>query len=239
MKNKGHSTATLDQRKMLCKNLGFTATEQYKVLRANILFALPDEQQCRIIGVTSSVRGEGKSTTSINLSYSLAETGKRVLLIDGDLRLPSVAKKMEMKGTPGLSNILVDGERVEVPLYKSSQLSNWYILPSGDIPPNPSELLGSRRMQKLIQTLSERFDFIIVDLPPVDVVSDAIVLSPLIHGIIVVTREDYTSRKEISRCMAQLQFSNIKVLGFVMTNVKSDSFTSKYYKKYYRSSSKT
>ena len=92
---------------MLHQKLSFAATEAYKLLRTNVLFALPSRQKCRIVGVTSSLRGDGKSTTAINLAYTLAETGQKVLLVDADMRLPSIPKKMEIESSPGLSNILV------------------------------------------------------------------------------------------------------------------------------------
>lgn len=239
---KSPASFLLEQKQTLHKNLGFIAAEQYKLLRANLQFTLPDEEKCRVVGVTSSVRGEGKSTTSINLAYSLAEGGKRVLLIDADMRLPSVAKKMEIQQAPGLSNILTDRTKAEVPICKIDYSENWYILPSGDIPPNPSELLGSKRMEKLLDTLSEKFDFIILDLPPINLVSDAMAVTSFIQGLIVVVREGYTERKELNNCMRQIQLSEIKLLGFVMNDVdngdgsykKYNYKRYKYYKNYYR-----
>ncbi len=232
----------LENKKTLHKNLNFMAAEQYKLLRANLQFTLPDEEKCRIVGVTSSIRGEGKSTTSINLAYSLAEDGKKVLLIDTDMRLPSVAKKMEMSQAPGLSNILTDRAKAEIPISKSPYSDNWYILTAGDVPPNPSELLGSKRMEKLLDTLSERFDFIILDLPPINVVSDAMAVSSFMHGIIVVIREDYTEKKELNNCIRQIRLSEIKLLGFVMNDVNNSDGSygkyrynkNKYYKHYYK-----
>ena len=127
----------------LHKNLEFTATEQYKLLRTNIEFTLPQEDKCRVVGVTSSMRGEGKSTTAINLSYVLAEKGKKVLLIDGDLRIPSIAKKMDIQRTPGLTNMIIGGNYEDIENYRVGDLDKWYIIPAGDLPPNPSELLAS------------------------------------------------------------------------------------------------
>ena len=189
--------------KTLHKNLEFTATEQYKLLRTNLKFTIPEDVKCPIIGVTSSMRGEGKSTTSINLSYVLAENGNRVLLMDGDLRLPSVAKKMKLKSSPGLTDLLM-GEGVKLDDFKTSVMDNWYILPSGDIPPNPSELLGSRRMEAVLKTLSENFDYIVIDLPPVNIVSDAISVSPMLTGMVVVVREDFLEKRELEQCVNQL-----------------------------------
>ena len=222
-------------KKTLHKNLEFTATEQYKLLRTNLEFTLPADGRCPIIGVTSSMRGEGKSTTAVNLSYVLAEKGKRVLLIDGDLRIPSVAKKMEIPSSPGLTDLLM-GKGAQISEFQSTLLKKWYILPSGDIPPNPSELLGSRRMEAILNDLRESFEYIIIDLPPVNIVSDALSISHLITGMIVVIREEYTEKKELETCFRQLRLSNVNVLGCVMNETKSGKgYYSRYrYKRYYR-----
>lgn len=218
----------------LHKNLEFTAIEQYKLLRTNLSFTLPADVKCPIIGVSSSIRGEGKSTTAINLSYVLAENGKKVLLVDADLRIPSIAKKMDMNSSPGLTDFLMDYESQQLSVFKSKLLDNWYILPSGNLPPNPSELLGSRRMAQIFSILSEKFDYIIVDLPPVNVVSDALAISSLITGMIVVIREEYTTKKELEACFRQLKLSNVNVLGCVLNSAKNEKGSYSRYKKYYK-----
>lgn len=220
-----------ENKKTLHKNLEFTATEQYKLIRANLDFTLPEDEKCHVIGVTSSMRGEGKSTTAINLSYVLAEKGSKVLLIDADLRIPSIAKKMDIESTPGLADLL-RGKGAQLSEFKSQLLSNWFVLPSGDIPPNPSELLGSGRMENVLNRLREVFDYIVIDLPPVNIVSDAISISRLISGMIVVIREDYTEKRELERCFRQLKLSNVKILGCVMNESKSGGGSYSKYKKY-------
>ena len=219
------------EHKTLHKHLNFTATEQYKLLRTNIDFTLPQDEKCHVIGVTSSMRGEGKSTTAINLSYVLAEKGSKVLLIDGDLRIPSVAKKLQIKSSPGLTTLLMN-KSTDLESFKSSLLKNWYILPAGEIPPNPSELLGSHRMEKLLLALREEFDYIIIDLPPVNIVSDALSISPFISGMVVVIREEYTEKKELTHCMRQLSLSNVNVLGCVLNEAKANGGSYGKYKKY-------
>ena len=223
----------------LHKNLEFAATEQYKLLRTNLNFTLPADQKCPIIGVTSSMRGEGKSTTAVNLSYVLAENNHNVLLIDGDLRIPSIAKKMDIKNTPGLTDFLMGFEKQQLSVFKSNLLDNWYIIPSGNLPPNPSELLGSSRMETILNVLSEKFDYIVIDLPPVNVVSDALTISRLITGMIVVIRSDYTEKKELETCFRQLKLSNVKVLGCVMNESKDEKGSYSKYKKYYNYTSNT
>lgn len=231
-KNQSVFTNTADSR-TLHKNLDFTAAEQYKLLRTNLAFTLPQNEKCPIIGVTSSLRGEAKSTTSINLSYMLAEKNNKVLLIDGDLRLPSVAKKLDIENTVGLTELLM-GQSVNISDFRSDIHDNWYILPSGQIPPNPSELLGSPRMESVLNKLRELFDYIIIDLPPVNLVSDAISISGMLTGIIVVVRQEYCAKKELAHCVRQLKLSNVNILGFVMTgtNFGGGVYSKKY--KYYK-----
>lgn len=218
--------------KTLHKNLEFTATEQYKLLRTNLGFTLPENEKCPVIGVTSSMRGEGKSTTAVNLSYVLAEKGSRVLLVDGDLRIPTVAKKMQIDSSPGLTDLLMGGKGIDMSGFKTDILDTWYILPAGNIPPNPSELLGSSRMKSILNGLKEHFDYIIIDLPPVNIVSDALSISSLITGMIIVIREDHTEKKELERCFRQLKLSNANVLGCVINGSKAGSGSYSKYKKY-------
>ena len=237
-KYKHFMSGSIENKKTLHKNLEFTATEQYKLIRANLDFTLPEDEKCPVIGVTSSMRGEGKSTTAVNLSYVFAEKGSKVLIIDADLRLPSIAKKLGVKSSPGLADLL-RGRGAQISEFKTHLLSNWFVLPSGDIPPNPSELLGSGRMENILNRLREIFDYIIIDLPPVNIVSDAVSISGLISGMIVVIREEYTEKKELERCFRQLKLSNVHVLGCVMNEAKSEGGSygkyrkNKYYK-YYR-----
>ncbi len=233
--NKKGLFSVADNQKTLHKNLEFTATEQYKLLRTNLSFTLPEKEGCRIIGVTSSMRGEGKSTTAINLSYVLAESRKKVLLIDGDLRIPSIAKKIQIENTPGVTDFFRPGTAIDLATFKSSFRPNWYIIPSGTLPPNPSEILGSQRMSSLLKTFAEQFDYIIIDLPPVNLVSDALAISKYIDGIIVVIREEYTEKKELESCIRQLKLSNVNVLGCVMNETKNDKgYIGKYQKHYYK-----
>ncbi len=231
-KHKHNPLFSSEIKKTLHKNLQFTATEQYKLIRANLDFTLPEGEKCPVIGVTSAMRGEGKSTTAVNLSYVFAERGSKVLLIDGDLRIPSVAKKMDIPSSPGLTDVLMNKGPEQLSDYKSQLLDTWYIMPSGDIPPNPSELLSSKRMEAALARLREQFDYIVIDLPPVNIVSDAVAVSSLITGMVVVIREDYTEKKELEHCFRQLKMSNVKVLGCVMNETKSGSGSYGRYRRY-------
>ncbi|MBQ7170755.1 MAG: CpsD/CapB family tyrosine-protein kinase [Clostridia bacterium] len=220
-----------ENKKTLHKNLNFTAIEQYKLIRANLDFTLPEDEKCPVIGVTSSIRGEGKSTTAVNLAYVFAEKGSNVLLIDADLRIPSIAKKLEIESSPGLTDLL-RGKGAQTTEFKSYLLPNWFILPAGEVPPNPSELLGSNRMKSILGKLREMFDCIIIDLPPVNIVSDVIAVSGMVSGMIVVVREEYTEKKELERCFRQLELSNVNILGCVLNEAKPEGGSYGKYRKY-------
>ena len=139
---------------MLGENLSFAASEAYKLLRTNLDFALSDEQKCRIIGMTSSMRGEGKSTTTLNLAYSIAEAGKLVLVIEADMRLPTYTKRLHIQTKKGISNLLA-GQCTGADVLSRCELhKNMWVIPAGDIPPNPSELLGSEQMRITLDVLS-------------------------------------------------------------------------------------
>ncbi len=207
-----------DYGRSLGGNLNFGAAEAYRLLRTNLDFSLPDVTGCKFIGVTSTLRGEGKSTTSVNTAYAMAQTGQRVLLIEADLRLPNAAKRLKLKTTPGLSNLLT-GQCTMGAAVQGCELSETLrVITAGDIPPNPAELLNSEQMVSLLKALSEYFDVIIVDLPPISAVSDALIISRLMSGMIVVVREGMCSRSELNDTIRQLRFTDCKILGFVMTN---------------------
>lgn len=234
-KKRGHrfSSEKDEIQKTLHKNLGFTAIEQYKLIRANLDFVIPETEKCPVIGVTSSMPCEGKSTTAINLSYVLAEKGHKVLLIDADMRISSIGEKLDIEVVPGLSDLLRT-TGAPLPEFKPYLLDNWYVLPMGDIPPNPSELLGSSRMEKLLNQLRDMFDYIIIDLPPVNIVSDAVSISKFLSGMIVVVREERTQKRELERCVRQLRLSNVNILGFILLGAVSGSRTYGSKNKYYQ-----
>ena len=183
---------------MLGENLNFAASEAYKLLRTNLDFALSDEQKCRIIGMTSSVRGEGKSTTTLNLAYSIAEAGKLVLVIEADMRMPTYTKRLHIQTKKGISNLLA-GQCTGADVLSRCELhKNMWVIPAGDIPPNPSELLGSEQMRITLDVLSRDFDYILLDLPPVTAVSDPLVVSKLMNGMLLVVRQNYATRRSVA-----------------------------------------
>ena len=189
--------------------------ESFRTLRTNLQF-LNIEGAPRAFVITSAVPGEGKSTTAANLAIALAETGAKVALIDGDLRLPRVEEYLGIEGAVGLTDVLIG--RVEL----ADALQKWgrgmlFVLPSGRIPPNPSELLGSNNMSKLLDTLSAEFTYVIIDAPPLLLVTDAAVLSKLSGGAIIVAAAGRTKRAEIAGGIRALEHSGSRLLGVVVT----------------------
>ena len=224
-----------ESRKLIGPNLNFAASEAYKRLRTNLNFSMADKTGCKIIGVTSALKGEGKSTTSINLAYTFAQTGQRVLLIEGDLRLPNIAKRLGIHSKPGISNLLVGQCSGNDILQRSTFLDKVHVITAGDIPPNPAELLSSAQMKQSMEALSQIFDVIILDLPPLTVVSDAAVASDLVDGLIVVVRQNYCEKRAVADAISQLRFTNSHVFGFVVTGSEIQKKNYKHYKKNYDS----
>lgn len=237
--NKKHNqTEKWNIRTMFGPNMSFSVTEAYKLLRANIMFSFSDEGVGHVIGITSSLQAEGKSSTAVNTAYALAESGARVLLMDADLRRPSVAAKLGLSRTPGLTNLLVARGDYRELLQHNATAPGMDVLTSGDIPPNPSELLGSNRMEKLMQELVKHYDYVIVDLPPVNVVSDAIAMSKVLDGVIMVVRSGVSEQRMLAEALRQLKLVNVRILGFVFRDnaVGGTKYGRKYgykYKKYY------
>ncbi|MBD5133149.1 MAG: CpsD/CapB family tyrosine-protein kinase [Clostridiales bacterium] len=228
-----------DEKKTFGEGLSFAAAEAYRLLRTNVLFALPfaslsEGQTCRVIGITSSLSGEGKSTTALNMACVLAESGRKILLVEADMRLPTISKRLGLEKKEGLSNLLAGLCEAEKVLQPSGLQEQLWIVGSGETPPNPSELLGSGRMRDAINRYAAEFDFIILDLPPVNEVSDALVVSRLTHGMVMVVRQGYATRSSVSAAMRQLGYVDAKVLGFVMThaNIQTGKYKSYYKGKY-------
>ena len=235
-KKKSKNTAVSTTHERSCENLSFAAKEAFKRLRTNVLNKFPEgDGDCKIIGVTSAQPSEGKSTVSLNLAYSMAELGKHVLLIDADMRRPSIHIKSGVMRTPGLSDLLGSSNSISASIRKYESTKNetsFDIMPGGEIPPNPSELLNSKRMQSLLQTLSTAYDIIVIDLPPVGAVIDAVSVSKLADGMLVVLRENNCPRGVFNDCVSQLQEANARILGFVI-NGALEGAGKKYQYSYY------
>ena len=235
------NTRQNERSKLMCRigpNLDFASNEAYNLLRTNLSFSLPDKVGGKIIGITSSAPQDGKSTTSINLSYSLAEAGHKVILIDSDMRRPSISKVLDAPISPGLSNVLV-GDNDENAIRVGILHKNLSVLFAGDIPPNPSELVSSEKMKNTLESLKSKYDYVIIDLPPTNLVSDPLAVSKFVDGIIVVVRHEKTKKQEILETIRQLKFVGVRILGFVYNGYKRGK--GHYYSSdtYYKQSSST
>lgn len=223
---------TAQRRLLLGPNSSFYIQEAYNTLRTNIRFAIPGDG-CKKLCLTSGLASEGKSTTILNLAISFAETGSKVLLIDGDMRRPSLARLLIEKASPGLSNVLAGFANADEAIRKSVR-PNLDILFAGEIPPNPLELLGSPRMKQLIDTMSIRYDYILVDTPPVSIVSDACEVANLTDGVLFLVRQNQTDKDAVSRGVKQLELSNARLLGFVLNGMMEEGGKSYKYRYKYR-----
>lgn len=236
-----HSSSSNKKASLVGRNINFVASEAYKLLRTKLQFSFVDEIKCPIIGISSALAGEGKSLSSVNLTYTLSQLDKRVLLIDCDMRRPSLSTKLPIGKTPGLSNYLT-GHSDIVSIIQHCSLddeSRFDVISSGDNPPNPIELLSSTKMEKVLAQLRGAYDYIILDLPPVGEVSDAMVAAKQTDGILLVVRQDYCNTVALSAAVSQFEFIETRILGIVMNCVgEAGGKYSKYGKGYYSKYSK-
>ena len=212
----------------------FAIVESYKAARTNIMFALSADDN-KVFAVTSYSKGEGKSTVSSNLAISFSKMEKKVLLIDSDLRRPNVHNIFKVENASGLSNVIGKMVSFEEVVHREV-LPNLDILPSGTIPPNPSELLCSARFIDLVNKLKEDYDYIIFDTPPIGVVADALLLKDLVAGFVVVLRERSTTHGDVQNLLESAKLADCKLLGFIKVGCVSSKKRTRrgyYYYQYY------
>lgn len=217
----------------LNKSTPFSIREAYKSIRTNLLFSMAPLGKKTVV-LSSALPNEGKSTTCGNLAITLAETSAKVLLIDGDLRKPALHKFFEVDNSKGLSNLLVGFDSVADSV-KRNIVKNLDLITAGALPPNPSELLGSHNMQVFIQKMEEYYDYILIDSPPINIVTDAVVLSQHAAGILLVARAMETTIDELDNALESIRTANSNVLGIVVADVRYGN-QSKYYSSYRRKS---
>jgi len=210
------------------------AAEAYRNLRMNLTFMGTEEEPVRSILFSSPGPSEGKSTTAINFAVMMAQQGQRVLVIDADLRRPSLHRALDVLREPGLTNLLIgDAESRET--IRPNVLPNLDFLPSGPFPPNPSELLNSKAMGRLLEELEARYDQIVIDSPPVLAVTDAAVLAVHTDGAVLVLRSGETEQRTAERSVDQLRRVGVRVFGAVLNEVSAASPDESYYLQYYYS----
>lgn len=200
------------------------SAEKYRVLRTNIQYSSIDKEIRRIV-ITSAEPGEGKSTTAGNTALAFAQDGKKVILIDCDLRKPSVHKKFRISNTLGLSDVMLNKDKLNEAIQERNE--NLDILTAGKLPPNPSELLGSITMDKLLEHLEGKYDVIIMDSPPLHAVTDAQILSKKSDGLVLVIRAEKTKKDSVIAAKELLQKVNAPILGLVLNG--GESSKEKYY----------
>lgn len=226
-KNKNDKVLTLKRRLLAHNSPKDPVAEQYRTIRTNIQFSGAD-QDIKSLILTSSGTAEGKSTTASNLAAVYAQQGLKVLLIDADLRKPTVHYTFRLENHAGLTNVLTRqstlGQAVQ-----ETEVRDLYVLTSGPIPPNPSELLASNQMEELLKEMKQQFDMVIFDTPPILAVADAQILANQVDASILVVSSGKTDKEAALKAKELLVHAKSKLLGAVLNNRKADSGNYYYY----------
>lgn len=224
---------TTDPKKLLNNTSAFSVKEAYNAIRTNLLFTQHGEK-CPIFVVTSPTANNGKTINSANLAISFAQMGKKTLIIDADMRNPSLNKLFGLHSKNGLSEILA-GLTDNISVSKTD-VDNLSVLTAGKIPPNPTELLASDRMDKLLGFVREHYDCVFIDTPPINIVTDATVFAQKTTGYIVIVKTDTTKVPEVKTAVQTLESIGSSILGFILNDANSDKKKYySYYRKYSRS----
>jgi protein-tyrosine kinase len=202
--------------------------EAFRTLRTNLEFSNLDKS-LRAVLVTSAGAEEGKSTTLANLAVTIAQSGKKVILVDADLRRPTQHQIFNLRNNQGLTDIVRDESLFANPPLQETAVPNLKILTSGQLPPNPAEILGSKRMGEILAALLEHADMVLFDAPPVLAVTDAVVLSSKVDGVLLVVSAGKTKREDARKAQANLEKVNARIIGAVVNNVQADRGTQYYY----------
>ncbi len=208
----------------------FQIVEAYKNIRTSLLFSLAPASQKSIV-VSSAEPDSGKSTTCSNLAITMSQTGARVLLVDADMRKPVQHKIFQVNNTTGLSELLGGFAKLNDAIH-SDVASKLDLITAGPIPPNPSELLGFESLEKLLEVLSEHYDYIFIDTPPVNVVADSLLFCGKTAGTLLVARQKQTTYDELDKAIDSIKAIDGNILGVVITDVKEKEKPYTYYKSY-------
>ena len=211
----------------------FAIKEAYNSIRTKLIFTGKGEK-CPIFAVTSSLAADGKTTNAVNLAISFATANQRVLLIDADMRKPSVHRHFSTESKNGLSEVLA-GLTTEINI-RTTDVEHLKILTAGQIPPNPAELLSTEKMDSLLEYVRGYFDYVIIDTPPVNIVTDATVLAEKVTGFVFVAQSGKNHIRDISDAVHQLEIMNANIVGFVLNDPynEAENHYGYRYKRYYR-----
>ena len=232
MNNSRKSNNTIDfnpEEMLVCYNKDFGMVEAYKSIRTNIMYSMPRSEGGKVIVITSSTAAEGKSTTSINLALTFAQVNAKVLIIDCDLRKPKLHRYLRIERKDGLSNVLCGFTELNNAI-KVGVKENLDVLTSGEVPPNPAELLQTEAFEMLLKELRKRYDYIIIDTPPVNIVTDAIFPIKLSDGMILLIRKDHTTYEMIDQALEKINRTGANLLGTILIDNKENDNIG-YYKK--------
>jgi capsular exopolysaccharide synthesis family protein len=210
----------------------FVVTEAYNTLKTNITFALAT-QKSNVFLVSSPMAGDGKSTTCANIAISMVKSGSTVVIIDADMRRPTQHKLFKLHNKKGLSTILGGMTHFEETVNHTADVG-LDVISAGPIPPNPSELVNSDNMVQLLDKLSKQYDYVMVDTAPINVVSDALVLSKLTAGLVLVTKQNSTTYDDVNKVIDSMNFAGSKILGVVINQMKDFGSKRSYKYKYSR-----
>lgn len=219
-----------DRSFIINEKTAFSVKEEYKTLRTNILLSIPSEG-CRVIGITSAQPFEGKSINCLNLAITFSQMEARVLLIDCDLRIPSQARLVGLAAVPGVSNVLAGMNTLEEAIRKT-EYPNVDVLLSGDIPPSPTELLGSNNMSLILEVLSQEYNYIFIDLPPINMIADAMIMSKHLSGLLLVIRSAASRRDSVIKAITRLELAQANIIGILLTCAKNKKLPVGRYRKY-------
>lgn len=211
------------------RHVPFAVVEAYKAIRTNLTFLLATSET-KVFGITSPEAGEGKSTTSVNMAIAFSQLGDKVLLIDADMRKSSIHKKLKIENNVGLSNVLAGFNNYSEVITHINDTFD--VITAGQVPPNPSELLGSARFKELVETVGREYSYVIIDTPPMDVVTDALVIAPHTAGLVLIVKDQVTPTDSIGRAIEAAKFANINILGAVMNAANPKSGRGYGYRKY-------
>lgn len=229
-KKDSHSSFIAESKeRILNENSSFATVETFKAIRTNVMFSMPKTQGGKVIVITSSAPGEGKTTTSINLAITFAEMGAKVCLVDSDLRKSRVHRYLELDRKIGLSNVLCGFCSLEEAI-KPNVRKNLDVIPAGEIPPNPAELMETEEFANVVARLREKYDYIFIDTPPITVVTDAAVAMKYCMGVVVVVRQDVTTFDLMDSAVDLIKTTGARILGSIVLGADEQSKKYGYYR---------